>query len=92
MDSKDTIEPVQEMSEPKKAEEKIEEAQLPENDRTPKENVIRRKKRARGRQNSLPKAILKRQKALNYRTWAVPASVMVVLVLLWLVLVILVEI
>jgi len=78
-DSEEPTEAVAEVAEPEKTEEKVETPVLPKS-KGWKENTPRHRARPRG-PDSLPKVILKHKKTTNYWLWAVPA-VLVVLVLL----------
>ncbi|KAI3466107.1 hypothetical protein Pfo_022770 [Paulownia fortunei] len=79
LDSEEPTETVSEVAEPEVVEEKIE-TPVPQKNKDRKEHMVRHRARPRG-PDSLPKAILKRKKATNYWVWAVPAA-LVVLVLL----------
>ncbi|PIN03777.1 hypothetical protein CDL12_23700 [Handroanthus impetiginosus] len=77
--SEEPTEPVPEVSEPEKVEEKTE-TPTAQKSKDRKEHVVRHRARPRG-MDALPKAVLKRKKATNYWIWAIPAA-LVVLVLL----------
>jgi len=78
-DSEESTEAVAEVAELEKTEGKVE-TPVPPKNKGWKENTTKHRARPRG-PDSLPKVILKRKKATNYWLWAVPA-VLVVLVLL----------
>ncbi|CAI9784217.1 unnamed protein product [Fraxinus pennsylvanica] len=78
-DSEEPTEAVAEVAELEKTEGKVE-TPVPPKNKGWKENTTKHRARPRG-PDSLPKVILKRKKATNYWLWAVPA-VLVVLVLL----------
>ncbi|PON40047.1 Proton pump-interactor [Parasponia andersonii] len=80
----DSAEPVADDVEPEMADETVE-APVPTKEKVQKETSIRSRTRARGPE-SIPKAILKRKKSINYWLWAGPAAAVVVVLLLLLLL------
>lgn len=78
-DSEEPTEAVAEVDEPEKTEEKVVIPVLPKS-KGWKENTPRHRARPRG-PDSLPKVILKRKKTTNYWLWAVPAVLVVLVVL-----------
>lgn len=67
-------------AEPEKADENVE-APVPTKEKAQKETAIRSRTRSKGPE-SIPKAILKRKKPINYWLWAGPAAAVLVAVLL----------
>ncbi|XP_010272430.1 PREDICTED: proton pump-interactor 1 [Nelumbo nucifera] len=66
-----------EVAEPEKAEESVE-GPVPSKSKDQKENTVRYRTRARG-QDPVPKVMFKRKKSTPYWVWAVPAALMVVM-------------